>query len=72
MYGSNMRVADSLRTLQGGLLKTYPAFDDKRMKPLLPLKTVQPDDGCFRANSDDFCFLAGKIFQFNSFISSVH
>ncbi|XP_014255974.1 lactoperoxidase-like isoform X2 [Cimex lectularius] len=59
MYGSNFRTADSLRVLQSGLMKTLPKFAHLGLKPLLPLKTKQPDDGCIRYSPDIYCFLAG-------------
>ncbi|XP_054268115.1 lactoperoxidase-like [Macrosteles quadrilineatus] len=59
VYGSSYKVADSLRSLHGGLLRTVPVFDDLGLQPLLPPKTHQPDDGCIRPTPDDYCFLAG-------------
>ncbi|BES88141.1 Animal haem peroxidase [Nesidiocoris tenuis] len=60
MYGSNYRVADSLRTLQGGQLKTVPAFRNVGLKPILPPKKVQPEDGCILSGqTNSHCFLAG-------------
>ncbi|CAA9994899.1 unnamed protein product [Nesidiocoris tenuis] len=60
MYGSNHRVADSLRTLQGGQLKTVPAFRNAGLKPILPPKKVQPEDGCILSGqTNSHCFLAG-------------
>uniref|UniRef100_A0A146LIQ2 Peroxidasin n=1 Tax=Lygus hesperus TaxID=30085 RepID=A0A146LIQ2_LYGHE len=60
MYGSNYRVADSLRALQGGLLKVTPVFERLGLKPILPPKTLQPEDGCIPSGKPDtWCFLAG-------------
>ncbi|XP_046396972.1 peroxidase-like [Ischnura elegans] len=59
IYGSSVRVSDSLRTLQGGLLATLPIFRRLGLRDLLPLKLNFPDDGCIRPNKDVFCFLAG-------------
>lgn len=36
-----------------------PLFSDFGLKDLLPLKVVDPDEGCTRANSSEFCFEAG-------------
>ncbi|KDR12477.1 Peroxidasin, partial [Zootermopsis nevadensis] len=59
VYGSNVRLADELRLLKGGLLKTLPAFSDLGLKDLMPLKLQFPDDGCIRSSPDIYCFLAG-------------
>ncbi|KAL1122387.1 hypothetical protein AAG570_003792 [Ranatra chinensis] len=59
MYGSDFRMADSLRLLRGGQMKTFPFFDNLGLKPLLPPKTEKPDDGCIRPHPDIFCFHAG-------------
>ena len=59
MYGSNYRTADSLRLLRDGLMRTSNIFEHLGLKPLLPPKTFQPDDGCIRPNPEIFCFLAG-------------
>ncbi|PSN49557.1 hypothetical protein C0J52_04989 [Blattella germanica] len=53
------RLADELRLLKGGRLKTLPAFSDLGLKDLLPLKLQFPDDGCIRSSPDIYCFLAG-------------
>jgi hypothetical protein len=67
LYGSNVRLADELRLLKGGLLKTLPAFSDLGLKDLMPLKLQFPDDGCIRSSPDIYCFLAGNIsFKFCS------
>ena len=36
-----------------------PVFDNEGMKPLLPLKLHEPDEGCIRPSEDVYCFLAG-------------
>jgi hypothetical protein len=61
VYGSNVRLADELRLLKGGLLKTLPAFSDLGLKDLMPLKLQFPDDGCIRSSPDIYCFLAGNV-----------
>jgi hypothetical protein len=61
LYGSNVRLADELRLLKGGLMKTLPAFSDLGLKDLMPLKLQFPDDGCIRSSPDIYCFLAGNI-----------
>ncbi|KAG8238572.1 hypothetical protein J437_LFUL017508 [Ladona fulva] len=58
LYGSSVRVADSLRTLQGGTMSTLPIFRRLGLRDLLPLKLTFPDDGCIRPSKDIFCFLA--------------
>lgn len=67
IYGSDKKLAESLRLLQKGQLKTFDAFPDLGLKPILPPKTKQPDDGCLRPHPDIYCFLAGKLilFKFN-------
>ncbi|KAJ9601338.1 hypothetical protein L9F63_000476, partial [Diploptera punctata] len=59
LYGSNIRLADELRLLKGGRLKTLAAFSDLGLKDLMPLKLQFPDDGCIRSTPDIYCFLAG-------------
>ncbi|XP_069705642.1 peroxidase-like isoform X2 [Periplaneta americana] len=59
VYGPNVRLADELRLLKGGRLKTLPAFSDLGLKELMPLKLQFPDDGCIRSSPDIYCFLAG-------------
>ncbi|XP_039299555.1 peroxidasin-like [Nilaparvata lugens] len=61
VYGSSFRKADSLRLLQGGLMRTSTptSFQSQGLKPLLPPKTEQPDDGCIRHKPGLFCFYAG-------------
>lgn len=63
VYGSSFRVSDSLRLLRDGRMKTVPLFDHFNLKPLLPPKIEDPDDGCIRPHPDLFCFLAGKSLQ---------
>ncbi|XP_024215027.2 myeloperoxidase [Halyomorpha halys] len=59
IYGSDKKLAESLRLLQKGQLKTFDAFPELGLKPILPPKTKQPDDGCLRPHPDIYCFLAG-------------
>lgn len=49
----------SLRAGVGGLMRHHEAFVGVPLKPLLPLKTDVPDEGCIRAHSSQHCFLAG-------------
>ena len=59
-------MAKSLRLGKLGLLKYLDIFPEHGLKPLLPLKTTDPDDGCIRPNPDLFCFQAGntdKLFE---------
>jgi Animal haem peroxidase. len=60
VYGSSPTLAAKLREYRGGCLKVLPQFKDLGLKPLLPLKTEQPDDGCIRPHRDLYCFLAGE------------
>uniref|UniRef100_A0A8D8QM30 Peroxidasin homolog n=1 Tax=Cacopsylla melanoneura TaxID=428564 RepID=A0A8D8QM30_9HEMI len=59
VYGSSPALAAKLREHRGGCLKVLPLFKDLGLKPLLPLKTEQPDDGCIRPHRDLYCYLAG-------------
>nr|CAD7573840.1 unnamed protein product [Timema californicum] len=59
VYGSNVKMADNLRLLQGGLMRTLPVFKDLGLSNMLPLKLDHPDDGCIRTDKDIYCFLAG-------------
>ncbi|XP_075210101.1 salivary peroxidase/catechol oxidase-like [Lycorma delicatula] len=59
VYGSSYRKADSIRELQGGFMKTVDLFKSLGLKPILPPKIEQPDDGCIRPTPNQFCFLAG-------------
>jgi hypothetical protein len=70
VYGSDVRLADELRLLKGGLLKTLPAFSDLGLKDLMPLKLQFPDDGCVRSSPDIYCFLAGNVPSTKLFSSS--
>ncbi|KAF4524080.1 hypothetical protein B566_EDAN013972 [Ephemera danica] len=58
VYGSNQAKADSLRLGVSGLMATLDILPNG-LKPLLPLKVQQPDEGCTRPSPDIFCFLAG-------------
>ena len=60
LYGNNVRLAEDLRLLKGGRLKTLPAFAELGLKDLMPLKLQFPDDGCIRNTPDIYCFLAGQ------------
>lgn len=62
IYGATTERARDLRLFQGGLLKHTDMHRDKGMKPLLPIKTKDPDVGCTRrqGSRDQYCFLAGK------------
>lgn len=60
VYGSNIKTADSLRTLESGKLRMLPAFKRFGLKDLLPLKLNFPDEGCIRPNKDIYCFVSGK------------
>ena len=60
VYGGDKGLSDSLRLFDGGKMKTLPVFDEFGLKPLLPLKTEEPNDGCIRPRSDIYCFHAGK------------
>ncbi|XP_063244152.1 peroxidase-like [Bacillus rossius redtenbacheri] len=59
VYGSSEKVADELRLLRGGQLRTLPIFRELGLKNLLPLKIDYPEDGCIRPDKDVYCFLAG-------------
>ncbi|XP_071515690.1 salivary peroxidase/catechol oxidase isoform X1 [Panulirus ornatus] len=61
VYGGNDREARDLRAGVGGLLRHHEAFPGVPLKPLLPLKTDIPDEGCIRAHNSQHCFLAGEI-----------
>ncbi|XP_073972965.1 salivary peroxidase/catechol oxidase-like isoform X2 [Rhodnius prolixus] len=61
VYGINEEFSRHLRSGYGGLLRMNPLFSDFGLKDLLPLKVVDPDEGCTRANSSEFCFEAGEI-----------
>lgn len=58
IYGSTKRIADLLRTFSGGQLKMQDAFQQQRLKPLLPKQLINPDLDCFD-RTDKFCFLGG-------------
>lgn len=49
-----------LRTGYRGLLRMNPAFANHGLKDLLPLKLIDPNEGCTRLNSSLYCFDAGK------------
>ncbi|CAH0392630.1 unnamed protein product [Bemisia tabaci] len=57
VYGSNEKIGSLLREFKEGKLRTMPIYEG--LKPILPLKKFQPDDGCIRPHRDLFCFLAG-------------
>ena len=59
VYSNSEETQEKLRTFKGGLLKMLPVFEDQGMKPLLPLKLDEPDEGCLRPSEDVYCFLAG-------------
>ncbi|KAG1713990.1 Peroxidase [Nymphon striatum] len=61
IYGSNTERAREVRVFQGGLLKQTDMHGDKGMRPLLPMKTREPDIGCTRRKGErnQYCFLAG-------------
>jgi len=59
VYSNDDEVQERLRAFKGGKLKMLPVFDDQGMKPLLPLKLEEPDEGCIRPSEDVYCFLAG-------------
>ncbi|KAB7497579.1 Chorion peroxidase [Armadillidium nasatum] len=61
VYGSSLEVANRLRLHKGGLLKSLPVFREFGLKDLLPLKLVDPDDGCIRPSTDLYCFDAGDL-----------
>ncbi|XP_068209446.1 peroxidase-like isoform X2 [Palaemon carinicauda] len=61
VYGGNDRAARELRMGVGGLLRHYDAFPGMPLKPMLPLKTDIPDEGCIRETPSQRCFLAGEI-----------
>uniref|UniRef100_T1ILP9 Chorion peroxidase n=1 Tax=Strigamia maritima TaxID=126957 RepID=T1ILP9_STRMM len=61
IYGLTNEWASSLRTFQGGQLRTTPAFRQFGLKDLLPLKQQKPDEICLRPNPNIFCFQAGDI-----------
>ncbi|CAG7818255.1 unnamed protein product [Allacma fusca] len=58
-YGSTPELGKQLRVGKYGLLKSLPVFHEYGLKPLLPPKIEEPEDGCIRPNGDVFCFLAG-------------
>lgn len=58
VYGSNEKIGSLLREFKEGKLRTMPIYEG--LKPILPLKKFQPDDGCIRPHRDLFCFLAGE------------
>lgn len=59
IYGSNEKLANKLRSFEGGKLTMVPVLAGNRLKPILPPKKDQPDDGCIRPHPDLYCFLAG-------------
>ncbi|CAI6360862.1 unnamed protein product [Macrosiphum euphorbiae] len=59
IYGSNENLANKLRSFEGGKLTMVPVLAGNRLKPILPPKKDQPDDGCIRPHPDLYCFLAG-------------
>jgi len=59
VYSNSEETQEKLRTFKGGLLKMLPVFEEHGMKPLLPLKLDEPDEGCIRPSEDVYCFLAG-------------
>lgn len=59
IYGSNEDLAKKLRSFENGKLTLVPILPGHRLKPILPPKKHQPDDGCIRPHPDLFCFLAG-------------
>ena len=59
VYSNDDEVQEELRAFKGGQLKMLPVFDTEGMKPLLPLKLHEPDEGCIRPSEDVYCFLAG-------------
>uniref|UniRef100_T1JD39 Chorion peroxidase n=1 Tax=Strigamia maritima TaxID=126957 RepID=T1JD39_STRMM len=61
IYGLTKDWTNSLRTFQGGQLRTTPAFRQFGLKDLLPLKHQRPDEICLRPNPNIFCFQAGDI-----------
>ena len=59
VYSNDPERLRSLRVLKKGLLKTLPVFEKFNMKPLLPLRLDEPDEGCIRPSDNVYCFLAG-------------
>jgi len=59
VYSNDDEVQEELRAFKGGQLKMLPVFETEGMKPLLPLKLHEPDEGCIRPSEDVYCFLAG-------------
>ncbi|KAI1290314.1 Chorion peroxidase [Halotydeus destructor] len=61
IYGSSQEVATRLRSYAGGRLKTSAIHKDIGLKDLLPLKTLEPDQGCERTGRSRklYCFEAG-------------
>ncbi len=41
-----------LRAFNSGEMKMLPVFEEFSMKPLLPLKLEDPDEGCIRPAED--------------------
>ena len=46
VYSNSEETQEKLRTFKNGLLKMLPVFEEFGMKPLLPLKLDEPDEGC--------------------------
>lgn len=59
VYGADNDHAKSIRLTRHGLMKSLPVFREYGMKDLLPLKLVEPEEGCIRPNKDVYCFDAG-------------
>lgn len=59
VYSNSEKVSADVRLFKGGLLKMLPVFEEFNMKPLLPLKLENPNEGCIRPSEDVYCFLAG-------------
>lgn len=72
VYGSNIKKANSLREFRGGLMKTVDIFKNFGLKPLLPPKVEQPNDGCIRSTSGRYCFSAGKLIRIKHIFTNIY